>query len=167
MISVTITRKELKDQGAHERIFKFFDSISVDDTVFIQEWGILHSLFLARANVLNFLLMANVVPMIGFEFSDLAGLDLSDTFLDGKNFLGSDFTKTNLSNVCFACSDLKEVNFDGAILANVDFGYSDLRSTNFEGANFNGKCDFAGARRDKTDPAIPGWKVVDGCLQKE
>lgn len=161
MISVTITRKELEDIGFDDEGLKFFDSISTDDgIVFIKDWGVLHNILLAKNNYSNALINAGLIPAINLFNSDLSGCNLS-----GSNLSNCNISLSNLSNCNLSYSNLSNSNLFKSDISESNFSYSDLSKTDLTGCYFLG-CNFTGAKRDKYDHPIPGWRIEYGLLRK-
>ena len=80
--------------------------------------------------------------------ADMQGANLCDANLWSASLTGANLRGANLANAC-----LDDANLAG----------SDLRGANLAGTDLT-EAALTGARRDPSDPAIPGWVVVDGKL---
>ena len=103
----------------------------------------------------------------------LRGADMHYANLIGADLRGADMQGTNLRSAAMRYApltgaDLEDADLCGADLTGAQLAGADLRGADLRGADLTGACltdaDLEGARRDPSDPAIPGWTVVDGRL---
>ena len=85
--------------------------------------------------------------------ADMRHADLRDAYLPGASLRRADLQDANLAGASLREADLRGANLDGA----------DLRGADLTGADITG-ADLDVARRAPSDPAIPGWIVVNGRL---
>ena len=73
---------------------------------------------------------------------------------------GADLRGVDLRSAKLRSADLRDADLRGADLQDADLRDADLQDADLRDA------DLDGARRDPSDPAVPGWAVVDGRLRR-
>jgi len=110
--------------------------------------------------------------------ADLRGVDLRSAELRSADLRDADLRvaylrDADLRGADLRVADLQDADLRGAYLRDADIGGADLRYAMLTGADLTGAdltgadlagANLTGARRDPSDPAIPGWIVVDGRL---
>ena len=90
---------------------------------------------------------------------------VAGAYLRGASLAGACLAWANLAG-----ANLRRARLAGANLWSANLAGADLRGANLTGANLTGAdltgANLTGARRDPSDPAIPGWAVVDGRLTR-
>lgn len=80
----------------------------------------------------------------------LKGINLTGVYLEYSNLKGVNFSNTNLNNAHLEYSNLKGANLSNAYLYHANLNSTNLKDVNLEGANFTGaslkKADFSGAK---------------------
>jgi len=87
--------------------------------------------------------------------ANLTKADLRYASLGSANLTGANLSKADLGNATLYITDLTGANLTGANLRDADFEKAALRNANLSGAS-----------RDASDPAIYGWRVVSGILER-